>query len=426
MKRSFAIGWRQVGASAVIMACAAMVSSTYGIVAVPLAQEFHPSRMVLMLAMTIMAAVSGIASPFLGDLMDKVPVRRIMAAGVALLVGGYVALSFATSFTQVMAIFAIFFAGSNILAGPIAATVLLTRWFDQRRGRALGFAISGIAGGTVLFPPLIQFLLDSFAWREALRALALILLLVTGPAVAMLVNRPEDRGLHADGADAPPQAALTTGTALTMSTGAILSDPSFWLLAAVVTTILAGMMGMVTNVVPMAIDLGVKPAAAAIVVSVYAGTGFIAKLLFAAMADRMSPRMIMFAVLGLFGAGMACLAQAPMGYGVIIVGSGLVGIGGMIIPLQSFVIPRIFGAEVVGRVSGLLSFVTLCGLLATPPLFGAIFDRTGSYAPIFFAFAGLSVVTMLLVPRIRLHLRGTDIAPTALRAAAEPEPQPAP
>lgn len=426
MNRSFAVGWRQVGASAVIMACAAMVSSTFGIIAVPLAQEFHPSRMVLMLAITFMSAVSGVASPFLGNLMDKVSLRRLIGIGVAMLIGAYLALSFATSFTQVMAIFAILFAGANVLAGPIAATVLLTRWFDRRRGRALGIAISGIAGGTIFFPPLIQFLLDTFAWREGLRVLALILFLLTAPAVLLLVNRPADRGLNPDGADVPPPTAEASGAAAALSTGAILSDPSFWLLAAVITTVLAGMMGMVTNVVPMAVDLGIKPTAAALIISVYAGTGFAAKLLFAAMADRLNPRIILFAVLGLFGAGMAFLARAEHGYAMIILGSGLIGIGGMTLPLQSFLIPRIFGMEVVGRVAGLMGLVTLAALLVMPPLFGLIYDRTGSYAAIFQTFTGLSVLAMLLVPRIRLHLRDADIVPTTLRRGTEPEPQPVP
>jgi MFS family permease len=131
-------------------------------------------------------------------------------------------------------------------------------------------------------------------------------------------------------------------------------------------------------------------------------------------------------VLGLFGAGMAFLAQAEHGYAMIILGSGLIGIGGMTLPLQSFLIPRIFGMEVVGRVAGLMGLFTLAALLVMPPLFGLIYDRTGSYAAIFLAFTGLSVLAMLLVPRIRLHLRDADIVPTTLRRGAEPEPQPVP
>jgi MFS family permease len=419
MIRSFAIGWRQVFASMVIMACSAMVASTYGIVAVPLAEEFHTSRMVLMLAMTVMAAGSGILSPFLGNLMDKVSLRKVIGVGIALLVGGYLALSFVTSFIQVIIICGLFFAGSNILAGPISASVLLTRWFDKRRGTALGIAISGIAAGTVIFPLVIQALFDAFEWRNGLRGLALILFLCCVPALMLLVNRPEDRGLHADGADQPPAARLA-GQAPALSTGAILSDPAFWLVAFVITVVLSGMMGMVTNVVPMARDLGIEANAAAAIVSVYAATGVVAKLSFAAIADRLNPRYLMFVVLALFGSGMFCLAHATAGYSMILVGAGLIGTGGMMIPLQSFIVPRIFGLEVVGRVSGLLGFVNLCALLATPPIFGLVYDRMHSYAPAFFAFAGLAVIAMLLVPRIRLHPRPTVEAAPSTRPAGEP------
>jgi MFS family permease len=405
MNPSFAVGWRQVFASMVIMACSAMVASTYGIVAVPLAHEFHPSRMVLMLAMTVMAAGSGIMSPFLGNLMDKVSLRKIIGIGITLLVSGYLALSMVTSFIQVIVICGLFFAGSNILAGPISATVLLTRWFDKRRGTALGIAISGIAAGTVIFPLVIQALFNALDWRGGLRGLALILFLCCAPALMLLVNRPEDRGLHADGVAQPPEAAQRAAKSPRLSTGAILSDPAFWLVAFVVTVVLSGMMGMIVNVVPMARDLGVNANAAAAIVSVYAATGVVAKLGFAAVADRLNPRYLMFFVLALFGGGMFALAHATAGYTMILVGAGLIGTGGMMIPLQSFIVPRIFGPEVVGRVSGLLGFVNLCALLATPPIFGLVYDRTQSYSPAFLAFAGLALIAMLLVPRIRLHSR---------------------
>jgi predicted MFS family arabinose efflux permease len=179
----------------------------------------------------------------------------------------------------------------------------------------------------------------------------------------------------------------------------------------------------------MARDLGVDANAAAAIVSIYAATGVVAKLSFAAVADRLNPRYLMFLVLGLFGAGMFALAHATAGYTMILIGAGLIGTGGMMIPLQSFVVPRIFGPEVVGRVSGLLGFVNLCALLATPPIFGLVFDRTHSYALAFFAFAGLALIAMLLVPKIRLCPRGAvseDIAPTTLREDTVPGPSPAP
>jgi cyanate permease len=75
------------------------------------------------------------------------------------------------------------------------------------------------------------------------------------------------------------------------------------------------------------------------------------------------------------------------------------------VPMQPLFVSRVFGAHVVGRVMGLLSFGTLAVMLVTPPLFGKIFDMTGSYSLIFAIFTGLAALAMLLVPYTRVQAR---------------------
>jgi MFS family permease len=385
------------------MAAGAMVSSGYSVVAVPLGEEFRPTRMVLMLTMTVMSLAGGLLSPLLGSLMDRVSLRLLMLLGAASLAAGFVAVSFATSFTQVLVIYGLFMAPANILVGPMAATVLLSRWFVRRRGTALGFAIAGVSLGGFIYPPLIQLLLDNYEWREAFRLLALIVFLTTVPAAALVVNRPADRGLHADGAAADPDLHRADAPAARLSTRAILTDPTFWIVAAVLSVVMSGMMGTVTNLVPLAMDEGIDPTAAALLISIYSGFGFLAKLFFAAVADRLNPRHLIFLALAGFGLGMASIIGAEAGYWLIAIGVGLIGLfGGLMTPLQGLLIARIFPAA-VGRVSGLMTVVILGALLATPPLFGLIFDVTGDYDAIFIAFAALAATTMLIVPYLRLQ-----------------------
>ncbi|HEX7874240.1 MAG TPA: MFS transporter, partial [Sphingobium sp.] len=268
---NFRTGWRQVGACVALLAATGMIAATYSIVAVPLAHEFQPSRMVLMFAMTVMAGVSALLSPVLGTLMDRVSMRLLMLAGAILLSLGFVALSFATSFSQVLVIYGLFMAPANVLMGPIAVSVLLSRWFVRRRGAAIGIAITGIAVGGLLFPPVIQGLLDVLPWREAYRGLALILLLITGPAAILVVSRPSDRGLHADGLDddaaASRQAVVDGGVdAPAFSVRAILADRTFWCAALVFAVVTSGMKGMITNLMPLALDEGIQPTVAALLI----------------------------------------------------------------------------------------------------------------------------------------------------------------
>jgi MFS family permease len=412
MSGSFAIGWRQVGICFLLLSAAGMIASTYSIVAVPLAKEFEPSRMVLMLAMTVYSAASAVLMPLLGNLMDRVSVKQLMVVGGLILATGYAAISLATTFMQVLVIFGLLIAPANVLIGPLAVTVLLSRWFADLRGRAIGIAIAGIAAGGFVFPMIIQGLLDAYQWREALRMLALILAIWTVPAALLVIDHPSDRGLNPDGAAVPSDLARAEIAKAPISAREILTDPAFWMIAATVAIVTAGMKGMVTNLAPLAIDTGIAPTAAATLISVYAGCGFIAKLAFAALADKVGPRALMFLALGGFALGIAMLTQASLGYGVIALGVGCIGLfGGMMVPAESFLAPRVFGQRAVGRAMGLLSGTILIALLATPPLFGLIFDLTGSYTAIFWTFSGLAVAGLLWLPLIRLHPRDEPATP---------------
>jgi MFS family permease len=189
-----------------------------------------------------------------------------------------------------------------------------------------------------------------------------------------------------------------------ISARAIVSDPSFWLAAAIFAIVTSGMKGMITNLAPVVMDQGFKARDAALLISLYGGCGFFAKLVFAAVADRIGPRPLMFASLIGFASGMACLTQAAAGFGAIMLGVTLIGLfGGIMVPMQSLLVPKIFGERVVGRAMGLISMVTLCALLASPPVFGRIFDVTGSYTAIFVTFTVLAALAMLIVPYLRLH-----------------------
>jgi len=406
MSTSFAIGWRQVGATLMLLAAAGMIAATYSIIAVPLAAEFQPSRTMLMLAMTVLSGASALLSPLLGGWMDRLSLRVMMVCGGVLLASGYFAISCATSFNAVLIIFAVMIAPANILLGPVAMTVLLSRWFSRRRGRAIGIAIAGISVGGFFFPMIIQSLLNAHPWREALQWLALVLLVWTLPAAMLVVNRPEDRGLHADGDAAPPEAVDEPAQESMASAREILSDPAFWMLAVTVAIVTAGMKGMITNLAPMVVDNGYAAADAAPLISLFAACSFAAKMSFAALADRLGLRVLMFAALGGFAVGLACLTQASLGYQIVLVGVAITGLfGGLMIPVESYVAPRIFGKQAVGRAMGLLTGTVLIGLLATPPLFGLIFDLFGSYRGIFWTFSGFALLALLWLPRIPLHQR---------------------
>jgi MFS family permease len=410
MPASFAVGWRQVLIGFMLLAAMGMVAATYSLIAVPLEAAFRTNRATVMLAMSLMSGVSVVLSPLLGDLMDRVSLRNMMIAGGFMLAGGYAAISFATTFWQVLAVFALLFAPANVLIGMVAVTVLLSRWFADRRGQAMGIAIAGVAAGGFLFSMIIQGLLDAYAWREGLRWLGLVLLIWTVPFAALVVDRPADRGLHPDGAAEPSPLAKAELAREPVTVREVITDPAFWMIALTVAIVTGGMKGMITNLAPLAIDNGVPASQAAMLIQAYTTGGFIAKLNFAALADRLGPRVLMFASLGGFAAGMILLTQASGGFWSIFAGVGVIGLfGGLMVPIESYLAPRVFGVRAVGRAMGLLAGAILIALLCTPPLFGLIFDLTGSYRGIFWTFAGFALLALVWVPMMRLQPREGEL-----------------
>jgi predicted MFS family arabinose efflux permease len=365
-----------------------------------------------MLAITVMSIVTAIISPFLGNLIDRVPLKRLMLFGMLSATAALVALSMTTSIYQVLLVYGLLVAPVNVLMGPIAVTVLLSRWFVDRRGRAIGMAMAGMSVVAICLPPLIQWLLDHYQWRIALRLLAVALGLFSALAVAMIVEDPAKRGMHPDGGSMPSEKARVEQNAVPISVRSILTDPTFWMLGAIFGLCVGGMKGLLTNLMPLAIDMGVKPSSAALLMSIFSASSLTSKLIFATIADRVSSRLLLAITIAGFVAGLLCLTRAESGFWAIAAGVSLVAIfAGLSSPLQSMLVPRIFGQRVIGRVSGLLSLVMLALALNSPPAFGLIYDRMGSYDMMFVILATLAGATILFVPYIRMHPK--DVEPPA-------------
>jgi MFS family permease len=402
MSKPVFLGWRQVLVCFLAQAVSApIIATSFSVVIVPIGEAFHPSRMLLMLPMTIVATVSSLSAPIWGWAVDRLSMRNLMLLGATLLAGGFVALSFATSMIEVLLIYGIACPAAMNLLGPLAVSTLLSRWFTKKRATALGLAAAGISLGGFLFPPLIQALITAFEWRMAFRLIALIIFLGVVPAILLfVVNRPSDRNLHPDGDSVAPATAEDARGEQYRTLGAVLRDPTFWLVALMIGLTLTGTKGLMSNLVPLAMDIGVAKPQAALVISFFAAAGFAGQLLFAALGDRIDPRLGMSAILVLFAVGMLCFFFATDSK-LLFGGGVLLGLGtGAMVPLWGFLLARSFGPENVGRVMGLMSFAILpFGI--TPPLFGWVFDKTGSYDDALLFLAVALLVVIALVPRLR-------------------------
>lgn len=393
-------GWLLVGvAFLVLMVSSGSIMYSYSVVAVPLGAAFEASRMTMMLGITGMTLAGGLLSPFMGGLIDRGSLRLMMFLGAAGLASGYLLLSFATASWQVPIVYAaLMMLGINLL-GPLTTSTLLARWFTRRRGMALGIAAVGTSVGGFVFPPLVQWLIDSFEWRNALRILGLGSLLLTLPAVWLVANRPADRGLHPDG-DAPPASSGPLPPPL--STAALLRERNFWLVAVSISLLFGVYSALLANLVPFALDVGSTADRAAFLISAMALAGIAGKLGFGAIADRVDLRAGLAASMALVITGVVFYVVGGS-YSMLLFGSLSLGLaaGGML-PVWGALLAVLFGAANYGRVMGMMNPVIMPMTLLGPPLAGLVHDATGSYTGAFLGFVVALLAGLVLLPMIRM------------------------
>lgn len=408
MTHTFFKGWWQVVVCLLLQGVSgATIASAFSIISIPLGEAFEASRMTVMLAMSCVALVTGLLSPVVGPMMDRYSLRNFMLTGALVLVAGFAAVSFTTSIYQVLAIYALLLAPANIMMGPMAASVLLSRWFVKKRGRALAVGAMGISLGGFFIPPFMQFLFDSFEWRTAFLYLAGFSFVLTVPAILLLVvNHPADKGLYPDGSDQPPETSSKGTATATVTTKTLISDPTFWLITLSFGVILYGIKGVLSNMVPLAVDAGVAAATGALLISIYSGCSFAGKVVFAALADKFNLKLVLSVGLSSYIVGLCGFWQAEAGYWILLSGSVLLGcaVGGLL-PLKAMMIAKSFGQTNVGRVMGLATLAGLPLNFAAPPLFGLARDMTGTYDPAVIGFIVVAAIAVALVPKIRMSER---------------------
>ncbi len=335
--------------------------------------------------------VGPLAGFLAGWIIDRFGPRRLMMAGI--LMGG-VALVGLSQMTALWMFyfFYLFVALGYVCGGPLPNQVLLSRWFDKARGKAMGFAYIGIGVGGMVVPQLARLLNDRFGWHRALMALGLLMIVIALPMAWFVKDQPEDYA--AQKSEPAP-------------IGDILRKPAFYLLA-IGSMCSIGAVGGANQHLKlfMSLDLKYSQEIAANVISLVLASSIAGRLLMGWLADRLPKKYVMLLIYTLVSAAIPLLyfVSAP---GVIYVFAVAFGVafGGdyMIIPLMA---AELFGLKVLGRVMGIILTVDGLAEALAPMLVGYLRDLSGNYVNGFAALIGLAAlgaIAVAMLPRKSLY-----------------------
>lgn len=365
---------------------------TVGVMFVPMRAELGWSNAVLSAGPTIGLAVSGLAAPVVGRVVDDHGGRWIMVAGS--IAGGLGVALWSISGTQLhyLAAWVVIGAGMAMsLYEPAFATVV-RHVPEQRRHGVLAITLTGALASTI-FLPVASWLVGLAGWRSALGMLAIGHVVVTVPLCLRWIPRvpaaPSSRSAN-------PRAERSLPG---FPTPTLATSPR--LRRIVSASVLGGSANVSVgiHVVAFLIAAGVQASHAALIAALLGVAKVVGRLVVGAAARHRPGHVLVASCLCLMSASLLVGVGLPMTMGhvamIVLFGAGA---GGLTVA-QPLLVAEQFGTKDYGVTAGRIHRVSSLFFSIAPFAVGALVTLTAGYVAAWLLLATGCVVAAWIVPR---------------------------
>jgi MFS family permease len=337
-----------------------------------------------------------------GWFVDRFGPRRLMLAGILMGGGALVGLG-AVSTLSFFYFCYLFNALGYVCGGPLPNQVLLSRWFDKNRGKAMGFAYLGIGVGGAIVPLLAHALTQRYGWQAALQILGVLMIVIAFPMAWFVREWPE--GAAPQSPIANPQSPIANSLP---SMAPVLKSPAFYLLLVGSMCSIGAVGGTMQNLkLFLSLDLKLSQGEVAQIASLVLVGSLAGRIVMGYLADRFPKKYVMLLIYSIVACAIPLLfvAEAPAARYAFALLFGI-GLGGdyMIIPLMA---AELFGVKMLGRLMGIVLTADGIAEATAPMLVAGIRDASGSYANGFAVLIGLAIigaVAVALMPRTTIKV----------------------
>ena len=392
-------GWYVVFACFLIMGVSVgLVNNSSGVYIKPVCADMGFSRKAMAFNSTLIAASSMVVAVSAGKIYARFDIKQVMRFGGVALGLGYISYSLARSLPMFY-LSSVVCGFSQALLTTVSISMLITNWFQKKRGSALGAASMGSGVGGMICNPLAAWLIQQVGWRSTYLILGIAILVIVAPACFFIIrSKPQDIGLRPYGET--PQPAKSEETAVLLDSPGLTAKAArrtwqFWALAVCNTINSLCAVSLVQNSAPHLNDVGLSAMAASAVASAMMASLAVGKVLLGWLFDRWGVRRAsLFAnlcmIMGLMG--MVLVPFWPA-LGMIVVGTGLGGAFGAV--ATTLLTDRLFGTKEFAAILGSISAISGVGAMAGPIAINSVYDLLGSYKPAMAVMAVLMAVTTL-------------------------------
>jgi MFS family permease len=351
-------------------------------------EEFNVGRAGGSLPYTATMVGFAIGGVTLGRIADKFGILPPLLIGAVTLGLGFIAGALSTSYWQFILVQAVLIGmlGSSATFGPLVADT--THWFQRQRGLAVAIVASGNYLAGTIWPPLLEYAVRSYGWRDAYLAIGVLAIVTMLPLALFLKRRPAIADHHPVDTD-----GRGAGSAHQLLTAPRFLQPL--LMLAGVACCVAMSMPQV-HIVAYCTDLGYGPARGAEMLSLMLGMGVVSRLGSGLIADKIGG--VGTLILGSVLQGLTLLFYIPFnGLTSLYVVSALFGLSqGGIVPSYALIVRQYFPARQAGVRVSLVLMSTVIGMAIGGWMTGLIFDWTGSYSAAFLNGVAWNLLNMAI------------------------------
>ena len=326
-----------------------------------------------------------------GWMIDRYGPRRLMLLGSVLMGVALMGLAHTGGSLSLFYLFYIFNALGYVCAGPLPCQVLISRWFDKNRGKAMGIAYLGIGAGGAMTPLLANKLEHLFGWNISLTCLGILIIIISIPMVFFI----REKGKKAETNDSisvkeEPKTAP-------VSIKSILTDRNFYLLG-FGSMCAIGVVGGVGQHLKLYLrDINFSQENAAYIMSLVLMMSLVGRVGMGWLADIFSRKHVMMLIYLMVASAipLLLLPDFPGRIYIFAVVYGI-GLGGdyMIIPLMA---GDLFGVRALGRTMGIILVADGVAESLFPMLVGAIYDVNGNYTLAFIVLIGVALTGSIII-----------------------------
>ncbi len=243
--------WRIVGGLCMNLALGAVYA--WSIFVGPLEKEFGWTRAQVSTILTILVLVFGLTFIIGGRIQDKKGPFWVSVTACILNSVGFFMAGFANSLPWLF-----FWLGLVAATGQgfgyATPIPVMSKWFPDRRGLAVGLAVAGYGGGSAIFGPLGgRYLIPTFGWRNTFFTFGVIFFVMTLIAAFLLKNPPA--GYKPAGWTPAPAAKAAATTYEFPPSEAIRTSTMWFMWVAYALGTSAGLM-VISQLVPFARSVG--------------------------------------------------------------------------------------------------------------------------------------------------------------------------